>query len=248
METNTKIVALSDIGLRRKNNEDVAAFSQNKCGSLLVVADGMGGHRKGEVASKIASDSLMIPFIGYHRIFNARRCKKFFKKYVKKANNEIYHMSLSGAEYREMGTTLVSAIVGQKETYIFSVGDSRAYLIDIDKNIKQITQDQTYVEMLFKAGKITRAEIPNHPQKNLLINAVGINPDLTNAEEFVLPNESYKSILLCSDGLYNMVSDNEIQEIMINDSLTANDKANALVKKALEAGGVDNIAVVIFEN
>ena len=212
METNEKIAALSDIGLRRKNNEDAAYAIKNQYGVLLIVADGMGGHRKGEVA-----------------------------------NNEIYKMSLSGDEYREMGTTAVSCIIGDKESTILSVGDSRCYIIDNDGLLKQVSKDQTYVELLFESGKISKSEMATHPQKNLLINAVGINPDLTNIEEFVLPNDSYRAILLCSDGLYNMVSDEEIHAVMMEE-LTANEKAKALIKKALDAGGNDNVAVVIWEN
>ena len=247
METNEKIAALSDIGLRRKNNEDAAYAIKNQYGALLIVADGMGGHRKGEVASKIVVDSLSIPFSGEHKIFNTHRAKKFYKKHMKKANNEIYKMSLSGDDYREMGTTAVSCIIGDKETAILSVGDSRCYIIDNDGLLKQVTKDQTYVELLFESGKITKSEITTHPQKNLLINAVGINPDLTNIEEFVLSNDSYRSILLCSDGLYNLVSDEEIHAVMM-DKLSTNEKAKLLIKKALDAGGNDNVAVVIWEN
>lgn len=248
METNNKIAGLSDIGLRRKNNEDAVYYIQNQYGTLLIVADGMGGHRKGEVASKIAIDSLAIPFSIQHKPYTTRRCKKFYKKNVKLANKSIYKMSLSGDEYREMGTTLVSAIVGQNETTIFSVGDSRCYMIDREGLLKQITKDQTYVELLFESGKITKSEIATHPQKNLLINAVGINPDLSNAEEFVFSNDSYQSLLLCSDGLYNMVSDEEIQKTLDDHSLTTEEKIRQLLKKALDNGGNDNVAIVLFEN
>ncbi len=244
---NEKIAALSDIGLRRKNNEDAAYAVCQQYGKLLVIADGMGGHRKGEVASKIVVDSLSIKFNSERHTFNTRRSKKFYKKQMKKANQEIYKLSLSGDEYREMGTTAVSCVIGDKETTIFSVGDSRCYIIDPQGVLKQITKDQTYVELLYESGKISKAEMATHPQKNLLINAVGINPDLTNCEEFVFSNDAYKSILLCSDGLYNMVSDEEIQATMTS-SLPAMEKARELIKKALNAGGNDNVAVAIWDN
>ncbi len=246
MEINDNIAALSDIGLRRKNNEDAAYAIKTPKGVLLAVADGMGGHRKGEVASKIVIDYLSIPFASYRHTFNTHKAKKFYKKQMRAANKEIYHMSLSGDEYREMGTTLVSCIVGESETLVFSVGDSRCYVLNSDNQLAQITKDQTYVQLLFDSGKITKNEISTHPQKNLLINAVGINPDLANCEEFVLPNDSYRSLLLCSDGLYNMVSDEAIEMIMQRD-MDANSKAKELIKKAIDAGGEDNIAVVIWE-
>jgi PPM family protein phosphatase len=247
METSERIAALSDIGLRRKNNEDAAYAVSQQYGTLLVIADGMGGHRKGEVASKIVVDSLSIRFNSERKVFNARRSKKFYKKQMKKANQEIYKMSLSGDEYREMGTTAVSCVIGEKETMVFSVGDSRCYVLDTEGNLKQVTKDQTYVELLFESGKITKAEMADHPQKNLLVNAVGINPDLTNCEEFILENTSYHSILLCSDGLYNMVSDEEIRKTM-SSTLTAPEKAKELIKKALDNGGNDNVAVAIWDN
>lgn len=247
METKDKISALSDIGYHRKNNEDVAYVNTNQYGSILLVADGMGGHRKGEVASKLVLDNLAIPFLNYHKKFNTRRAKKFLKKYMKKANNEIYKLSLSGEEYMEMGTTAVSCIVGEKESVVFSVGDSRCYIISsVDNSLKQITKDQTYGQLLFDAGQFSKADLMSQPQRNLLINAVGINPELTNAEEFVLTNSSYNSILLCSDGLYNMVSDSEIQEIMLMDVSTS-EKTKLLIEKALANGGEDNVACSILD-
>lgn len=249
METEKKkISGLSDIGLRRKNNEDAVYYDSNEFGTLLIVADGMGGHRKGEVASKMVIDSLAIPFHSFHRVFHTRRSRKFFKKYMKLANKSIYRMSLSGEEYREMGTTVVSALIGDVETTICSVGDSRCYIVDKEGILKQVTKDQTYVELLFESGKISKSEISTHPQKNLLINAVGINPDLANCEEFVLKNDSYRCIMLCSDGLYNMVSDEVIQKILNDSSLTSEGKTKELLKNALNNGGNDNIAVVLYEN
>ena len=108
--------------------------------------------------------------------------------------------------------------------------------------------DQTYVQVLFEEGKITRAEMINHPQKNLLVNAVGILPEMTHLQEFYLPNDAYESLLLCSDGLYNMVSDSEIASILQDSSLSTSEKVRVLVDRALEHGGNDNIAVALWEN
>ena len=246
-ETNDKIAAISDIGLHRKNNEDVAYQARTENGTLLVIADGMGGHRKGEVASKIVVDSLSIPFLDAKHVFNTRRSRKFYAKNLKKANKEIYNLSLSGDEYREMGTTVVSCIVSEKETSIASVGDSRIYILDNDGMLKQISKDQTYVEFLFESGIITKEEMATHPQKNLLLNAVGINPDIADVETFTIANECYQTLFLCSDGLYNMVSSQEIQSVLNDKSKNAFAKAKELLRLALEHGGNDNIAIVIME-
>ncbi|MBQ8142534.1 MAG: Stp1/IreP family PP2C-type Ser/Thr phosphatase [Bacilli bacterium] len=248
MKKTDKIAALSDIGKKRKNNEDTSYAGVSPYGVLLVVADGMGGHRKGEVASKIVSDSLSVPFANEKHMFTAHRAKKFFHKCLKSANKEIYNMALSAEEYKEMGTTLVSAIVAQKETVVFSVGDSRCYIVDQNDVLKQVTTDQTYVEMLFESGRITKEEMSSHPQKNLLVNAVGITPDVSNVEEYVIKNEDYKTLFLCSDGLYNMVSDKDIEKTLTIQGLTTKEKAKSLLKQALNNGGNDNIAIVIWEN
>ncbi len=239
------IAALSDIGKKRKNNEDAAYVAETAYGTLLAAADGMGGHRKGEVASKIVIDSFSIPFFSYRKVFNLRRSKKFFRRYLKNANREIYRMSLAGDEYKEMGTTAVSALIYDKGVYVISVGDSRCYTFSESTGLMQRTSDQTYVEMLFETGRIKKSEIATHPQKNLLLNAVGINPDVTNVEELILPKEECDVILLCTDGLYNMVSDQEIAEVLC-DSDDAESKAKRLIDLALEHGGNDNVAVVLW--
>lgn len=245
MSNENNLAALSDIGLHRKNNEDNAYAVKTPYGALLIVADGMGGHRQGEVASKMVVDALSIPFMQKKHVFSPFRAKHFLRKNLKLANKQVYNLALTSDEYKEMGTTAVAGVVGPKETYILSVGDSRAYTFS-DEGLKQITEDQTYVEFLYKSGKITKSQMATHPQKNLLINAVGINPDLSNVDEITLPNASYKMLLLCSDGLYNMVSDEEIAEVL-GSSLTLQEKAKKLIDLALLHGGNDNVAVVLWQ-
>lgn len=237
------IAALSDIGKKRKNNEDSAYVATTPYGTLLIAADGMGGHRKGEVASKIVVDSLSIPFMTFHHKFKSGNSKRFLSKNLKKANKEIYKMSLSGDEFREMGTTAVAALVFDSGTYLLSVGDSRCYSFK-DNVLTQQTKDQTYVEMLFETGRIKKSEIATHPQKNLLLNAVGINPDLVDVEEKVIPND-YDALMLCTDGLYNMLNESEMSSVL-RENVGAHEKAQKLIDLALEHGGNDNIAVVLL--
>ena len=247
-ENNIRFSTLTDIGKKRKNNEDIAEAGTGPYGTILIVCDGMGGHRKGEVASTLIKDSLILAFEKNRGKFNVRRAKHFYRKNLKLANKEIYRMSMEGSEVKEMGSTVVSALIFDGGTYIVSAGDSRCYTFSHDDGLVQRTTDQTYVQVLFEEGKITRAEMANHPQKNLLVNAVGILPELTHLQEFYLPNDAYESLLLCSDGLYNMVSDSEIALILQDASLSVEAKAKALVDKALEHGGNDNIAVSLWEN
>ncbi|MFA6829928.1 MAG: protein phosphatase 2C domain-containing protein [Bacilli bacterium] len=247
IDENSDVYCLSDVGLKRSNNEDAAYAGKSPYGILLAVADGMGGHRKGEVASKIIIDSLSLPFVSFRRDFNVGKARHFIRKYLKAANKSIYEMSLSGNELKEMGSTAVCALISDNGTFISSVGDSRCYTYSEADGLIRRTTDQTYVELLFETGKITHDEIANHPQKNLLINAVGINPDLSQVQEVILAKDSYECILLCSDGLYNMVSDAEIASTMAK-KISVCEKAHELINKALENGGKDNVAVSVWEN
>ena len=243
---NYDIYAASDIGKKRKNNEDSAYCARSQYGVILCVADGMGGHRKGEVASKMVVDSLSIPFQELKHEMTLFRAKYFVSHFSKKVNKEIYRMSVSYDEYREMGTTEAVAVICNDGTYIFSVGDSRVYSYSKDKGLNQVTVDQSYVEMLFESGRINKSEMLTHPQRNLLTNAVGLNGKLVNYEQYELKNDSYDSLLLCTDGLFNMVSDEEITGVLSGDG-SAEDKTKKLVQLALNHGGIDNVAVVVLE-
>lgn len=241
-----RFACLSDIGTKRKNNEDAAYCASSQYGALLVVADGMGGHRKGEIASKIAIDELAYGFASYRHVFNAEKAKKFLHKMLKKANKRIYALSVSES-YKEMGTTVVSAVVMPEKAIIANVGDSRCYAFKSDRGLSEVTTDQTYVQLLFETGKITKEEMENHPQKNLLINAVGIYGDLVQIQEREVDSKDYDILLLCSDGLYNAVKDERIAEILATKE-DAPTLARMLIDEALKNHGTDNIAVSIWEN
>lgn len=241
-----RLIAVSDIGRKRKNNEDAAYAASSQYGTILVVADGMGGHRKGEVASKYVVDELSIEFAAVRRPFTVASAKRFVHRCLKKSNKEIYKMSLAGDEYKEMGTTAVVALIASNGTYLISLGDSRCYLYSKENGLVRRTVDQTYVQLLFDKGQINKTQMETHPQKNLLVNAIGINPELSQIQEKFIDNENYDILLLCSDGLYNLVSDEEIEEILSSDCNIPT-KAEKLKNLALEQGGFDNIAVALWE-
>lgn len=242
-----KIACLTDIGKKRKNNEDIGYVSKNPYSTLLLVCDGMGGHKKGEIASKLIVDTISSEFKKRRSSFNLSSLKKFTKNVLKKANDEVFKKSLENNDFKEMGSTSVMAIISKDITFISSIGDSRCYIYSKDKGIRKITNDQTYVEFLYETGRISKEEKEVHPQKNLLLNAVGINKELTNVQTKVVKNKDYSSILLCSDGLYNMISDEIMEEILANVELTTNAKAQKMIDLALANGGSDNITVAIME-
>lgn len=244
---NGTIYAISDIGKKRKNNEDAAYCAKSQYGIFLIVCDGMGGHRKGEVASKMVVDSLSVPFCEARHVFTVFRGKHFLAHHSKKVNKEIYHRAVTNDDYREMGTTESAVLVCQDGTCVFSVGDSRVYSFSKKDGLVQISKDQSYVGMLFESGRIAKADMKNHPQRNLLTNAVGLNANLSNYEEFVIDNDYYDSLLLCTDGLYNMISEDDMRQVLSDTSLDTEAKSKELVKRALDAGGNDNVAVIILE-
>lgn len=233
----------SDIGLRRLKNEDAVAAIRLENGALLMVADGIGGHRKGEVASDQALSIIQEKVMHYARELNLSRAKKLIKSAIKLANSEINELSTK-PEYLDMGSTLVVALMLPEATLVCNIGDSRLYTFSRSGGLEQRTVDQTYVEYMVQSGKMTPEEARVSPKRNVLLNALGINPSIYY-DELVLKND-YDALLLCSDGLYNMVDDHEIALVMGSVD-TAENKVKSLIKAANAHGGLDNIGVSIME-
>jgi protein phosphatase len=164
-------------------------------------------------------------------------------KLIKQTNKEVNKLTQSYVTNIVLGTTLVCCYVSKDDLYIANIGDSRCYILE-DKNLTQISEDQTYTNYLYKAGKITKEELETHPQKHVLTNALGTYPSVM-VQTYHL-KKIPQIILLCSDGLYNMVNNFEISEVL-NSSLSLKEKGELLIKKANENGGKDNIAVALWE-
>ncbi|MFI5187367.1 MAG: Stp1/IreP family PP2C-type Ser/Thr phosphatase [Chitinophagales bacterium] len=242
-----KSVIVSDLGNIRTNNEDIGLFfrigdeviSREK-GCLMMVADGMGGHNAGEVASRMAADIIS------HEYFKLNgSIEKSLAKAFELANKNIFEMSMSNKSVKGMGTTCTTLIIADKIIYYAQVGDSRAYLLK-DNKISRITEDQTYVQELVKNGEITMAEAAVHPKRNILTNAMGTKDSLrVDTGKFALPFEEKDRLMICSDGLYEYLNDNEIARILGGNSL--HHAANEMVEEAKKRGGHDNITVVLAE-
>lgn len=234
---------LSDIGKKRLKNEDAVAAERFDGGALLMVADGIGGHRKGEVASDQAISIVQEKILHSSKTLTFSRAKKMLKSAIKSANSEINELSTK-PEYLDMGSTLVIALVLQDTTIVCNIGDSRLYTFNRRSGLKKQTVDQTYVEYMVQAGKMTREEAKNSPKKNVLLNALGINPSIYY-DELTLNND-YDALLLCSDGLYNMVEEEKIEEILY-ENISTTDKVQHLIDAANDNGGLDNIGVSLME-
>lgn len=237
------ISSLTDIGSRRNKNEDAALAVKFNGGVLLMVADGIGGHRKGEVASDMALSIIQERVVHYEKQLTISRAKKLIKSAIKSANKEINELS-TRPDYLDMGTTLVLALVLEEGTLIANCGDSRLYTYKHGRGVQQQTVDHTFVEYMVRNGKMTREEAEKSPKKNVLLNALGTNPGIFYDEQ-VIKND-YDSLLLCSDGLYNMVNIKELNEVMGKNQSTSS-KVKDLISLANTNGGLDNIGVSLME-
>ncbi len=240
-----KAVCGSDIGCIREENQDRVAIEYFDNAILGVLCDGMGGANCGSEASTLAINEFISTFkAGYREYFNSNTICDLLVKSMETANNTVYATSLSDDSKYGMGTTCVAVLLlNDGRVYIVNVGDSRAYLITND-DIKQITVDHNYSQYLYSIGKITAKELPSHPDRNALIRAVGVE-DTIRVDSFeLMPIDAFK-VLICSDGLHGMISDDDIKTI-VNDN-TLEDVPNRLIEKAKACGGRDNVSVAILQ-
>ncbi len=243
-----RYTAKTDVGRKRENNEDnLYARIYDEDTALFVVADGLGGYSSGEVASKVAVNSIRDNFeinIDALKKSDEEKIKKFFKELIQITNQKIYSMQMSNPKYKGMGTTIVLVGKINGRIYYESVGDSRLYYIDKEiKNIEQITIDDTYVNELLKKNLIKKSEAKTHPQKHILTKALGIFDTIDLGVDTFIRKDGY--LLLCSDGLTNMIQDEDILETV---SMTPFDNlAEKFVEKANANGGTDNITLICVE-
>ncbi|QPC84057.1 Stp1/IreP family PP2C-type Ser/Thr phosphatase [Phototrophicus methaneseepsis] len=240
----------SDKGMGRENNQDSLAATTIRPGQeadnhpvgIYVIADGMGGHENGEVASQIAVNAVVEHLVNNLLEDKPEAYETWLHQAVSAANKRVV-LRQNDAQ-SNMGTTLLAALVVGADAYIANVGDSRAYIFSED-TIKQVTVDQSFAQMLATAGAIAEAEIEQHPYRNVLTQSIG-QDDPVDEDLFKLSLDQGDTLILCSDGLYKEVDQEDMQTMAASDA-TAQDIAEALVKKANDAGGHDNIAVIVVK-
>lgn len=242
---NFNFISLTDKGIEREKNEDYLAYFDTFNGHVFVVCDGMGGHRGGKIASETA-----VEVIG--DFFNSAYHKNPFEAIenaISFANQKVFTRSKQNPELYGMGTTIVLALIRDDRVYYGHAGDSRIYAFSQNK-LKQLTRDHSYVNQLVDKKIITEKEAKSHPRSNEITRALGladnIEPDVTSSA--FLPNEN-DILLLCSDGLNNMISDKHIQKILSTNGVIE-EKASELINQSIKKGGTDNISVqlVRFHN
>ncbi|MGM9879169.1 MAG: Stp1/IreP family PP2C-type Ser/Thr phosphatase [Bacilli bacterium] len=235
---------LTDTGMVRDHNEDSVIIVKNSEDSILMaVADGMGGHRAGEVASSIAISYLSKRFTESFFKMNKASAVEWIKTCVNEINGQIFKYTEENPESKGMGTTLVMALITKDYILFGNIGDSSGFVMKDDK-IHKVTHDHTLVNLLLAAGELTPEEAKNHPKKNILMNALGIN-DPIEIDVFDC-NMEIGEILLCSDGLTTMLTEEQIEKVLLSD-LTVEEKVIKLIKKANNRGGSDNISVAYLK-
>lgn len=233
-----------DIGKVRITNEDDTKILLNSHGDLLMmVADGMGGYNKGDFASSEIIHSLSESFISKKRFLSVFQIKLWLTNNLRKINKKIYDLSEKDPVYKGMGSTIIIAFLFNNKLIIANAGDSRAYILN-KKEFKQVSDDHSYVNYLYKSGQIKKEEIKVHPSRHVLTNAIGIYPSLSL--EFNVLHYNKESILLCSDGLYNNLKENDIENILRTNEDTS-DKVLNLINIANYNGGSDNISIALWE-
>ena len=231
---------LTDPGMVRDHNEDSVIIVTNDEGNhLMAVADGMGGHSAGEVASSIAISYLGKHFRESFRAMTKIDAVNWIRDSVDEINNLIFQHEKTHPESKGMGTTLVMAVITKEYLLFGNVGDSSGYVMK-DNNLHKVTYDHTLVNLLVSAGELTREEASVHPKKNVLMKALGTTAEV-DIDIFDCDTE-ITEILLCSDGLTGMLEREHIEKVLLSEG-TPEEKVNKLISKANNRGGTDNISV-----
>ena len=235
----------TDVGRVREINEDcceVKYFDDGSC--LLVLCDGMGGKNGGEIASSKVMQTLIFEFSRrYDKAMSDTAIKAALVSSARTANIAVYDIACADDNLRGMGTTLVAAFIRGADAHIIHAGDSRAYIYS-DNALNQITTDHSIVQHLIELGQISKEEANTHPRKNIITRALGVDESIDVEYTFLdIPDKSI--LLLCTDGVTNMITDKELEQIIQNN--TFDDLVDIIIETALNNGGVDNATIIVAE-
>ncbi|WP_308634479.1 Stp1/IreP family PP2C-type Ser/Thr phosphatase [Paenibacillus silvisoli] len=242
-----KIAYRSDVGRVRSVNEDTAWSDSYEFGlTVAIVADGMGGHKAGEVASQLAVDTFREALQDVGAALSLEERKLLMSQAILQANEVIYDMASNNEQFHNMGTTIVAALIQDDNAVIGHIGDSRVYKWR-DGIMTQLTEDHTLVHELVKSGQITLEEAATHPRRNVITRALGTDEQV-DVDIICTSWHAGDLLMMCSDGLTTMASPSSIMETLGQDELSLDDKADRLVQLAMEAGGDDNITVILLHH
>lgn len=235
---------ISDTGKVRTHNEDSVMIVKNLSGEyLMIVADGMGGHKAGEVASSIVVNGFTDKFKKMESIGEKQDAVNWIRKNASELNDAIFKYTDEFPESKGMGTTLVLAIITNNYILFGNVGDSSGFVMK-KENLYKVTKDHTLVNLLVETGELTEEEAVNHPRKNVLMRALGANKPI-DVDIFDV-DTTCDAVLLCSDGLTNMLTNDQIQKVL-NSDLALEEKIVKLIRKSNLRGGTDNVSIAYLE-
>lgn len=238
-------IFLTDRGQVRSHNEDAGGIYYNTYGQVLaIIADGMGGHKAGDVASQMAATEVQEKWQNSDKLNSPEDTEKWLSNAISEINDSIYQHALQHEACQGMGTTIVIAICMDEFITLAHIGDSRCYLFNEEVGLKQMTEDHSLVNALVQSGQISKVDAQYHPRKNVVLKALGTEQHAV-ADVKTLSLDKDSKLLLCSDGLTDKVVDNELAEI-IQSSEEMNDSAQALINLANERGGEDNISLILI--
>ncbi|MDD4548024.1 MAG: Stp1/IreP family PP2C-type Ser/Thr phosphatase [Bacilli bacterium] len=236
-----KAFYLTDTGKVRDHNEDSVTIVKNASNEyLMIVADGMGGHRAGEVASSMAVSHLGKRFTDLSSIGTKLDAVNWLNENIDEINKNVIQYAEGHFDSTGMGTTIVLALLTNEFLIFGNIGDSSGFVLKGDK-LHKVTKDHTLVNLLVDAGDLTEEEASFHPKKNVLMKAIGAAENI-ELDKFDV-NMGADAILLCSDGLTNMLTKDQIEKILIDDNLEVEEKISKLVRKSNARGGTDNISI-----
>ncbi len=235
---------LTDAGKIRSHNEDSVIITKNQSGDyLMAVADGMGGHSAGEVASSIVVSHLSKCFNESFCNMEKSKAVNWIREMATEVNDLIFSYAAEHPESRGMGTTLVMALITKNYVLIGNIGDSSGFVVK-DNKMHKVTYDHTLVNLLIKAGELSPEEAKDHPKKNVLMKALGANNPI-DIDIFDCDMD-ISSVLLCSDGLTSMLEPEQIEKVLLSD-IEIEDKVIKLIRKSNNRGGTDNISIAYLE-
>ncbi|MNO21914.1 Serine/threonine phosphatase stp [compost metagenome] len=242
-----KTVSISDVGRVRSVNEDSTWVGNLENGyTLAIVADGMGGHQAGDTASRLTVETIVQQLSSLPPGLSSDDCGEKLKEAILRSNQIVFKEASEHEEFRSMGTTVVAVLIGEREGMIGHIGDSRVYKFSKGTMV-QLTDDHSLVNELLKNKQISQQEANVHPHRNVVTRALGTDPEVV-VDMYPVTLEIGDILLLCSDGLSNYVTLEQMTHTLGSDALTLNDRADRMLQYALTAGGDDNISVVLLED
>jgi serine/threonine protein phosphatase PrpC len=241
-----KYYGITDKGLVRKNNQDSYVIATDVAGDIFaIVADGIGGNLGGDVASRMTVAHFSKAFSEMEGFASEEEAKKWIREHISYTNSLIYHYGEEHRAVKGLGTTFCGVMITTVGTFVVNIGDSRCYAWYEDGRFRQLTTDHSLVNDMVMHGELTPEEARDYPKKNVLTNALGVWESVKC--DIDVHNEPMEGMMLCSDGLHGYVSEEHIKEVLMSNEVDPSLRARRLMQSALDAGGYDNVTVILID-